>query len=171
MRTLLAFVCLWVGLIIQATAFQIPPLSYVQPNFVVVILVLIALTRGPRTTLVLGVIVGLIQDINYSSFIGLNAFAYAFVGYFAAAVLTQFIQRNIAVTFIVGAVCTFVYDWLTYGMTRLFGVTYFGWRGVMSLSLEQMMVNGILLLILYPLCVRWFTRRDGRRYSETPGAE
>jgi len=167
MRNLLAFVCLWFGLILQATVFEVPPLSLVQPNIVIVLLILIALTRGPRVALILGVVTGFIQDVNYSSVIGLNAFAYGFVGYFAGAVLAQFIQRSISMAFIICVVCTFIYDWMTYGMTRLFDVTSYSWRGVMSVSLEQMMLNGILLLVLYPLCIRWFTNKSGHRYADS----
>lgn len=167
MRNVLAFFCCWLGLILQATVLQVPPLSLIQPNIVVVLLILVALTRGPRVALILGVLTGFIQDVNYSSFIGLNAFAYGFVGYFAGAVLSQFIQRSVAIAFITCVTCTFVYDWMTYGMTRLFDVTSYSWHGVMSISLLQMMLNGILLLVLYPLCVRWFASTSENRYGDT----
>lgn len=167
MRNVIAFLCLWVGLVIQSTVFSIPPLSSIQPNFDVVLLVLIALTRGPRPALIMGILIGFVQDVNFGAFIGLNAFAYGFVGYFAGAVLSQFIQRSVAVAFITGIICTFVYDWLTYGMTLLFDVTSFSWRGVMSVSLLQMMVNGVVLLILYPFCIRWFTHQGRNRYADS----
>lgn len=170
MRNVIAFVCLWVGLIVQSTVFEIPPMSSVQPNFDVVLLVLIALTRGARPALILGIVIGFIQDVNYGAFIGLNAFAYGFVGYFAGAVFSQFIQRSVAIAFITGIVCTFVYDWLTYGMTLLFDVTSYSWHGVMSISLLQMMLNGVALLVLYPLCIRWFTNQGRNRYSDSDDA-
>ncbi|KPV43230.1 rod shape-determining protein MreD [Alicyclobacillus ferrooxydans] len=165
MRNLLAFILLWIGLTLQATVLQIPPISSVQVNLDVVLLVLIAATRGPRVALVLGIIIGFIEDVNYGAFIGLNAFAYGFIGYLAGTLLAQLIARSFVVTFLVGLMCTFLYDWLTYGMTRLFDVSTYSWSGVMSVSLEQMMLNGVLLLILYPFALRWFRTEEKRRYE------
>lgn len=165
MRNVLAFVLLWVGLTIQATVLQIPPLSSVHLNIDAVLLVLIALTRGPRVALILGILIGFIDDVNYGAFIGLNAFAYGFIGYLAGTILAQLISRSLVTTFLVGLVCTFVYDWLTYGMTRLFDVTSYSWVGVMSVSLEQMILGGVLILILYPFSIRWFTPQEKGRYG------
>lgn len=169
MRTGIAFLLLWAGLIVQSTVFQIRPLNLVAPNLDVVLVVLIAAFLGPRTAMVLGVMIGLIQDVNFSAFIGLNGFAYGFVGYFAGTVLTQFIQRSVAVVFLTGIVCTFVFDWLTYGMTQLFDVTSYSWHGVMAVSLQQMILDGIVLLLLYPICYRWLGVEHRRRY--TPSRE
>jgi rod shape-determining protein MreD len=88
------------------------------------------------------------------------------VGYFSAAAFVQFLHRNIAITFLVTVSFTFVYEWMTYGLTRLFDVTAFGWRTVLSTSLESMIVNGVLLLLLYPLLTKWFTGRSRRKYSD-----
>ncbi|QSO53298.1 rod shape-determining protein MreD [Alicyclobacillus curvatus] len=165
MKNVLAFFLLWIGLTLQATVLQIPPLSAIQLNFDVVLLVLIAMTRGPRVALVLGIAIGFIEDVNYGAFIGLNAFAYGFIGYLAGTILSQLISRSVVSTFLVSLCCTFVYNWLTYGMTRLFDVTSYSWVGVMSVSIEQMMLNGVLTLILYPFAMRWFTNQEKRRYE------
>ncbi|QSO45914.1 rod shape-determining protein MreD [Alicyclobacillus mengziensis] len=165
MKNVLAFVLLWIGLTLQATVLQIPPLSAIQLNFDVVLLVLVAMTRGPRVALVLGIVIGFIEDVNYGAFIGLNAFAYGFIGYLAGTILSQLISRSVVSTFLVGLGCTFIYDWLTYGMTRLFDVTSYSWVGVMTVSIEQMMLNGVLILILYPFAIRWFTTQEKRRYE------
>lgn len=167
MRNLVAFGVLWLGLIIQSTLFQIPPITVVQPNFVLVAIVVIALTRGTRASLILGVLIGFVQDVDFGSFIGLNAFAYGVIGYFAAATFAQFLQRNVALTFLVTIVCTFILQWITYGMTRLFDVTAFSWHAVMSLSFGQMVINGIALLLLYPLLIKLMTNRPLPRYRQS----
>lgn len=167
MKNAVGFVCLWIGLILQSTLFQIPPISLIQPNLVLVALVLVALTRGPRVALVTGVLIGLIQDAAFESFLGLHAFTYGVIGYFAGTTFAQFLHKNVALTLLVAEICTFAENWITYGITRLFGVTAFSWRTVLSLTLEQMVVNGIVLLILYPLFLRLLNPKSQYRYKDS----
>lgn len=164
MRNILAFLVLWLALIIQSTVFQIPPIHNLQPNLVLVVLVMIAMTRGPRAAMLLGVLVGLIQDIEFGSFIGLSAFTYGVVGYFAAASISQFLHKSILIAFSVTIVFTFIDVWITFGMTRLFNITGFSWQSVMADSLSKMIQNGIALLILYGVLRKWFSSKETSRY-------
>ncbi|MCL6631618.1 MAG: rod shape-determining protein MreD [Alicyclobacillus herbarius] len=169
MKNGLAFLLLWAALTIQATLFQIPPINVIQPDLVLVVMVVVALTRGPRAALLLGILVGLCQDIVYGAFIGLNAFTYAVIGYFAGSVFAQFLHRNVAITFLVTISFTFVNVWITYGLERLFDVTEYGWQVVMRHSFAQMIIDGVVLLILYPFLIRLLVDRKRRRYPEPEG--
>lgn len=166
MKSVVAFFVCWIGLILQVSVFQIPPFNVLHPDFVLVTLVMIALTRGPKSALICGILIGFIQDVDYGSFIGLNAFAYGVIGYFSATTFLQFLHRNVAITFLVTIVSTFVHEWLTYGLTRMFDVTAFTWTSVLSVSLRQMIVNGILLLLLYPFLTKWFSHPMRNRYGD-----
>lgn len=170
MKLGIAFVMLWIGLILEATVFQIPPMNVIHPGFVLVILVLIALMRGPNTAVIFGIVIGLIQDICYGSFIGLNAFSYGVVAYFAGAVFSQFLHRNLTITFLTTLVLTFVYTWVTFGLTRLFDVTADSPTYVLSQSFISMLVNGLLVLMLYPLVTRLFLHHKRNRY-DTSGSD
>lgn len=167
MRLAGAFVAMWIGLILEATIFQIPPFDAIHPGFVLVILVLLALMRGPNTAVLFAIAIGLIQDICYGSFIGLNAFSYGVIAYFAGALFSQFLHRNLAITFLTTLVLTFFHTWITYGLTRLFDVTADRPTFVLSESLVTMMMNGILVLILYPLSIRLLTRQGYSRYDSS----
>ncbi|GMA60580.1 rod shape-determining protein MreD [Alicyclobacillus fastidiosus] len=169
MKLAIAFLMLWAGLILEATLFQIPPMNVVHPGFVLVLLVLIALMRGPNTAVVMAVIIGLVEDISYGSFIGLNAFSYGLVAYFSGAVFGQFLRRNLAVTFINTLIMTFMYTWITYGLTRLFDVTADRPIFVLQQSLITMMINGLLVLMLYPLVTKLFSEGQRNRYDISGG--
>lgn len=171
MRLVAAFVLIWVGLILEATLFQIPPIDVIHPGFVLVILVLIALIRGPNTAVIFAIIIGLVQDICYGSFIGLNAFSYGVVAYFAGAVFSQFLHRNLAITFLTTMVLTFFHTWVTFGLTRLFDITADRPAFVLSQSLIAMLINGLLVLMLYPLLTKLFTRRKVSRYDTSSNTE
>ncbi|MCF8563555.1 rod shape-determining protein MreD [Alicyclobacillus tolerans] len=166
MRNAVALVVLWLALVIQSTVFQIPPINVVQPNLVLVVLMVTALARGPAVALLLGVAVGFIQDVVYGSFIGLNAFTYGVIGYFAASFFAQFLHKNISITFLVTIITTFIQDWMTFGLTRMFGVTAYSWHTVFTNSLWQMIVNGITLLVVYPWLTRLFIAKSRGRYSQ-----
>lgn len=127
--------------------------------------------RGPNAAVLFAIAIGLIQDICYGSFIGLNAFAYGVVAYFAAAVFGQFMQRNLAVTFFTTIVLTFVHLWIAYGLTRLFAVTADSPSYVLTQSMVSMMINGIVALMLYPAFVRLLARPRHSRYDMTSNAE
>lgn len=156
MRQIIAFFTLWAALIVQSTIFQVPPVNVVQPNFILVALIVLALAQGARTALVLGIMIGLVQDAVFGSFLGLNAFTYGVLGYFAASAFSQFLHKNITITFLVTLAATFIQQWFTFGLTRMFDVTAHSWRMVTADSLWQMMQNGVLLLLLYPVFIRLF---------------
>ncbi len=165
MKNLLAFVILWTALLIQSAIFAAIPGHWPRPDLVLVVLVMVSLIRGPRVSLLLGVLIGGIVDVNYNSFIGMNAFAYGFIGYFAAVILQQFLHRNIAVTFLVVVSCTFIFDWMTYGMTRILAVSSLPLQSVMTHTLAEMIVNGVCLLLLYSGLARWLSDKPKHRYG------
>ncbi|WP_367305576.1 rod shape-determining protein MreD [Alicyclobacillus acidocaldarius] len=171
MKAAIAFVTLWIGLILQATLFEIPPMDVIHPDFVLVILVLLALFRGANLAMVFGIAIGLIQDVCYGPFIGLNAFAYGLTAYIAAAVFSQFMQKNLAIAFLTTMGLSFVHSWLTYGFMRLFELTSDSIQYAMSASLQAMMVNGVVALALYPVYRAWFTRPRRRRYDSLHAAD
>ncbi|GMA55899.1 rod shape-determining protein MreD [Alicyclobacillus sacchari] len=165
MRWVMTFITLWIGLILEATVFQIPPMNAIHPDFVLVILVLVALMRGSNTAVVMAILIGLVDDVCYGSFIGLNAFAFGIVAYFAAAVFGQFLQRNLAITFFTTVALTFLHTWVTYGLMRLFQLTADPAHYALSQSLQTMIVNGVLVLLLYPVYVRLLRDRRSGRYD------
>lgn len=167
MKNVIAFLILWLGLLIQSTLFQIPPFDVIQPNFILVTLVVIALANGPKSAMVLGVLIGLFQDAVFGSFLGLNAFTYGVIGYFGGAWFSQFLHRNVAVTFLLTVIATFVQQWLTFGLTRMFDATLYSLRGITAHSISEMIQNGVLLLLLYPLLIRLFGRKNKPPFSRS----
>lgn len=153
-RNIIAFVLLWLALVLESSLFQVPPLNLIQPNLVLIVLMVVALTRGARAALILGIIIGTVQDVNFGKFIGINAFTDGFIGYFAASAFGQFLQKNLAITFLMTVLFTFVQEWLTYGLTRLFDITAYSWSTAMTKTVGQMIINGVFLLFLYPLVYR-----------------
>ncbi len=166
MRMVISFATLWACLIIESTVFQIPPINVVQPDFILVSLIVLALVRGARYAMVFGVLIGLVQDAVFSTFLGLNAFTYGVIAYFAGAAFSQFLHRNVAVTFLITVIATAIQEWFTFGLMRMFEATAYTWQTVLVHSLWQMIQNGLLLLLLYPILTRLFGLKTKPRYPQ-----
>ncbi|MBX6352886.1 MAG: rod shape-determining protein MreD [Thermoflavifilum sp.] len=169
MSAVKAFLCVWLALVVDATWFQLPGIQGAAPNLVLVTLVILASVQGARRALIMGVLVGLIEDAVYGPFLGLDSLAYGAVGYFAAVLVEQFLHRNLLVTFLATCVLTFAQEWFDAGLTYMLGMAALGLRSVLAASLWHMLVNGLALLVLYPLLRVWLTPRRRSRYSD--GAE
>jgi rod shape-determining protein MreD len=168
MNLLKAFVLAWMALLLDATWFQVPGLRSVAPNLVLVVLVCVAVAQGSRNALIVGAMVGLVEDAVYGPFVGLNGFTYGAVGYFAAVIAEQFLHRNLLIAFLITCLLTFAQEWFDEGLTQMLGVASLSFQMAMAQSLWHMLMNGIALLLLFPILMRWLRPKQRSRYAESP---
>lgn len=71
------------ALILQQTVVRIISIGSIQPDFVIVALVAIAMRYGTLTGLFCGLTIGLIQDVYAIEALGANALSKCMVGYFS----------------------------------------------------------------------------------------
>lgn len=158
MNASLLFVVLLIGFMIQGTVFQVQPFNAVQPTLTVILILLIAFFRGGSLSLVLGLLLGLVQDIVYGSFIGMHSFSLAVVGYFSGSTFRMFLHRSFLLFMMTLLGYSFVYEVLNYGIARLFGSMRIDFSLVVAHSMRTMIFNGILAFFLYPLAARYFPK-------------
>jgi rod shape-determining protein MreD len=166
MNALKAFGLAWAALLLNATWFQIAGLRSVAPNLVLVVLVCVAVAQGSRNALLVGALIGFVEDVVYGPFLGLSTFTYGAVGYFASVLAEQFLQRNLLITFLVTSVLTFAQEWFDYGLTQMLGVTALSARLELAQSLWDVVMNGVALLLLYPVLLKWLQPKKRSRYAE-----
>src|SRR5699024_4173712 len=70
-----------INFIFQSTILPGLSLFGVVPNTGLIIVVLISLLRGKRIGSIAGLLIGLLQDIIFSTVIGVNAIIFFFIGY------------------------------------------------------------------------------------------
>ncbi len=76
----IVFVAL-VVFVIQVTAIQGMKVAGSAPDLLVILLVAIVLDRGPVVAVVIGFLLGFLQDLGNASFLGMNALAKSIVAY------------------------------------------------------------------------------------------
>jgi rod shape-determining protein MreD len=98
-----------VYLALQASVAHRIAIGSVEPDFVVVCVVLFGLQRGPIGGSLFGFVVGLMVDLGNPGFLGLNALAKTVLGYGAGRLGTA-TSPGVVVLFIVFFVASFAHD-------------------------------------------------------------
>ncbi|HEU4965147.1 MAG TPA: rod shape-determining protein MreD [Bacilli bacterium] len=151
-------------LIIQSTVLQVQPFTFIAPNIPFVMLLFVALKRGPLYALYIGLCIGLLQDVLYGTYLGMHAFTYATIGYFAGTTFRSYWTRQFMVVVLIILGYTFLSELTAYGLSRLFGQGHYDLTSAMLQGVRMMIWNGIFALLLYSPSVRLLDdeRRSGR---------
>lgn len=112
-----------------ALALQTTITNYVQQtaalDFVLIMVVSLALTSGPTTGVLAGSAAGLVQDALSSGVVGIGALAKTVVGFAVGRIGTQFIVTAPLPRFVVFLVATLLHATLFMGLYTLLGLRTF----------------------------------------------
>jgi rod shape-determining protein MreD len=134
--------------VIQVTAIRHMAVAGCTPDLMIILLVALVLERGPVLAVVIGFLLGFLQDLGNASFLGMNALAKSILAYgvsrvggglfpenvlyrglivFAACIVNDIIVLPIATSFSVGdmVVSFFRYSLLSALYTALLGVVIY----------------------------------------------
>jgi rod shape-determining protein MreD len=95
-------------------------------DFVLVVVVYVALTSGPVTGLLTGTFAGLVQDALASGVIGIGGLAKTIVGFLAGVIGTQFIVAQPVPRFVVFFGATLLHAVVFYGLYLVLNLRQFG---------------------------------------------
>lgn len=96
-----------VAVVLQETVVERLPLPGAAPDLVLVLVVAVALLRGPRTGVVTGFAAGLLADLGSDHELGRLALVYVLAG-FLAGLLEDDVQGSVVVPAVTGAVAAAV---------------------------------------------------------------
>ena len=114
------------ALVLQTTIDRYVAGGTVAVNFVLVVVVYVALTSGSVAGLLTGTVAGLIQDSLGTGLIGVGGLAKSIVGFVAGIIGTQFIVSQPLPRFLVFFVATVVHQAITIGLAVVLGQRSFG---------------------------------------------
>jgi rod shape-determining protein MreD len=154
MRPAMIFFWLLLGFVFQSALFPAPLFYGIDPNLDMILIVFVAMLRGKHLGLLLGFLIGLIQDIQFGSYLGLHAFAMGIVGFFSASTIRYFLHRHLALVMINVLGYTVAYEGILYGINRVFGMSSLDTWVVLLKVVHTMVWNGAFTLLLYP----WLNR-------------
>ncbi len=81
MRKVIELIVIILGFLLQCTFFQAFSFAGIVPNLMIILTSSFGFMEGPREGMFAGFICGLLMDVFYSPFIGLNALIYLYIGY------------------------------------------------------------------------------------------
>ncbi|PZE19973.1 rod shape-determining protein MreD [Paenibacillus xerothermodurans] len=142
--------------ILEGTIFQwiIPGVwqskVYVAPHVVLVIVLYIGLYVNRHVALIYGLVFGLLQDVlYYSPMLGPISFAMGLAGYLAGLTHRR-LYSNIAVSMMVIAFGNLFFDFIIYGLYRLFQVKHLSLQwSFFHQMLPSMLINLLFALLVY----------------------
>ena len=114
------------ALALQTTVARYVVRGSVALDFVLVVVVYVALTAGPTAGLLSGALAGLIQDALSTSLIGIGGLAKTVVGFLAGIVGTQFIVVHSLPRFVVFFAATVVHAVVFMGLYAVLDLRHFG---------------------------------------------
>ena len=114
------------ALALQTTLAQFVIRGTVAVDFVLVVVIYVALTSGPVTGLFAGTFAGLVQDTLSSGVLGIGGLGMSFVGFFAGVIGRQFIVAQPLPRFVVFFAATVLYKSIYVGLYELLGLRDFG---------------------------------------------
>lgn len=126
MKTAGAILAVAAALALQTTLARFFVRSSVALDFVLVVVVYVALSSGPSAGLLSGAVAGLVQDALSTSLIGIGGLAKTIVGFLAGIVGTQFIVVHSLPRFVVFFAATVVHAVVFMGLYAVLDLRHFG---------------------------------------------
>ena len=157
MRWVRDAVVLLVALVLQSTVLHRIEIAGARPDLLVAYVVYIAWMRGPVVGTVVGFGVGLIQDLDASVPLGLNALAKSIVGFLVAKAGFGVHRANAGVRFAFFFIAMLVHDVIYYAVATDGDLVAFGKQMVLT-AVPSALYTGIVVVILLGI-VETFSRR------------
>jgi rod shape-determining protein MreD len=134
-------------------------------DFVLVVVVYVALTYGPVTGLLTGTFAGLVQDALASGVIGIGGLAKTIVGFLAGVIGTQFIVAQPLPRFVVFFGATILHAVVFYGLYLVLNLRQFGsaYAAIAGQALSNALV-GVVAFQLVELLPGAVERRRAARH-------
>jgi len=127
------------------------------PDLMIVLLIAVVLPRGPVSAVIIGFLLGFLQDLGDASHLGMNALAKAVVAYGVARVGGGFLPENVLFKgFVIVAAC-FVNDLIALAVTTSFSPGQMI-HSFFRYSILSALYSGVIGVVVFS-AVELFTRR------------
>ena len=150
-RFLIAFFLIIVSFVLQSTIFQWISFGGIVPNILIILTSTYAIMRGDKVGLIMGFFCGLLADVFFGSFLGLNAIIYMYIGYLSGKFHQVFYPEDIKLPLIIIIVSDFVYGISIYIFMFLlrgrFDFSYY----FKNIILPELVYTILVSLIIYPI--------------------
>lgn len=158
-----------INLILQPIIFSHLKLNGVVPNIFIITIVSFALLRGKTEGLVVGLVIGLYQDILYGSVVGFYGIIYMLIGYFTGFLYRNFYRESLLIPITVIGITDLIQNFLNYFFTFLFrgrlGFYYYA-RQILFPEILYTVFVGFFMYKLYYIINNYVELKEGLKEND-----
>lgn len=130
--------------------------SYILvPRFVIVHLIFIAVYYNRKQAIVYGIIFGLLYDMFYIDIIGLYAFLYPVICFFAASII-RYLLKNIVTVMVLSLFLIGLLELLSYAFASLIMITTIGFEEFLTGRLIPTIIANSVFISMFGLLFKTF---------------
>jgi rod shape-determining protein MreD len=162
-RIIIALVSIIIGFVIQTTVFKWISFGGIIPNILIILTATYGFMAGEKAGIGVGFLSGLLADIFFGSFIGLNALIYMYVGYLNGKFNRLFYEEDVKLPMILILSSDLFYNFCYY-------VIMFLLRGRFSIGfyftkimLPEAIYTILITLVVHPLRLFIHNRLSGKK--------
>ena len=150
-RLIVSFILIITFFVLQTTVFQWISFGGIVPNLLIILTATYGIIYGDKSGLFMGIFCGLLADIFFGSFIGLNAILYMYIGYLNGKFHQVFYPDEIKLPLILNISSDLLYLLAYYVLMFLlrgrFDFKYY----FVKIIIPEVVYTSLMTLILYPL--------------------
>lgn len=138
------------SIILQSTLFSHLTLFGIKPDIVTTLVVLFSMIKGPKAGAKAGLVGGLLQDIMFGQFLGLNTLTKMFTGYLFGLLERKIYKDNFFIPIVVVFAGTFVSETIFYVLRSAVLPTVDYFSTLRRMTLYVALYNCLITAFIYP---------------------
>lgn len=169
-RFLVAFLLILLSFTFQTTVFQWISFGGIVPNVLIILTATYGIMRGDRIGLIMGFFCGLLSDVFFGTFIGLNAIIFMYIGYINGKFHQVFYEEDVKLPLVLIFASDIVYGFSYYSIMFLLRSRFNFSFYFMNIILPEVIYTILATLVIYPILLlihKALTkdeRKDGIRF-------
>ncbi|MBQ1802929.1 MAG: rod shape-determining protein MreD [Lachnobacterium sp.] len=165
-RKVTLFILISICFVLQTTIFKAIAFAGIAPNVLLVVVATFGFMRGNREGMFIGIFTGLLMDIFFGPYLGLNTLLYMYIGYINGLFKKYFYPDDINLPLLLTAGS----DWLL--NTTLYLLVFIGRRRfdylyyLKTIIIPEMVYTTIVTIFIFFLLVKlneWIEKEEKRR--------
>ncbi len=149
MRYFIIAIIVLVNFLIESTILHHVSVFGVMPNTSLIIIVCFALLAGKKTGSILGLILGLLEDMFFYDVIGVHALIYFIIGYLIGLTDKKVFKENLFLPFVFTAISTFAFHTVYYVFMYFLSINVDFIKLVKNIVIIETVLNSLLSIFLY----------------------
>lgn len=169
-RFIVAFLLILVSFSLQTTVFKWISFGGIVPNVLIILTATYGIMRGDRVGLLMGFFCGLLADIFFGTFIGLNAIIFMYIGYINGKFHQVFYEDDVKLPLVLIFVSDIIYGFSYYTIMFLLRSRFNFSFYFINIILPEVIYTIVATLFIYPILLlihKALTkdeRKDGIRF-------